>query len=414
MIRPITNINFQSNKYNSKPNKRQTQPTFSGGNAEFMYYGKILKLGKKRFSGEIYKILSDGSKLDLTYLQGLLQKAEKFSSNVFNITKITEKGEEIIPIKIKRKKLFTKKYLYNRSGELFGVNKDGQTVFSKTYKITSAMPNRIYKFINGEKILVATDLRDNKIASTITTTDKHISSIFKNNAVEATESRGYYAQNNKLLKSKLFSTNKTTGQKTLTTFNSDGNIENYIQKDSKNNILTEIHSEFDENGKLMTLVTKQNQYDLISYEYFDTKTGKSLYTKSIDKDGKLRSIMERKYLKGTNHLASENGFILGYSPEYKTQIKMVYNPETHKLKEETTLTKFKDTSSTISSIRTIESEIEKYCQEIKTSNNKIYKHEYIYDNNNNKLLKNNFLSGDKKISELTYWKIYSKVYKVQI
>jgi RNA binding exosome subunit len=320
----------------------------------------------------------------------------------------------MIPIKIKRKKLFTKKYLYNRSGELFGVNKDGQTVFSKTYKITSAIPNRIYKFINGEKILVATDLRDNKIASTITTTDKHILSIFKNNAVEATESRGYYAQNNKLLKSKLFSTNKTTGQKTLTTFNSDGNIENYIQKDSKNNILTEIHSEFDENGKLMTLVTKQNQYDLISYEYFDTKTGKSLYTKSIDKDGKLRSIMERKYLKGTNHLASENGFILGYSPEYKTQIKMVYNPETHKLKEETTLTKFKDTSSTISSIRTIESEIEKYCQEIKTSNNKIYKHEYIYDNNNNKLLKNNFLSGDKKISELTYWKIFSKVLSAQM
>ena len=164
----------------------------------------------------------------------------------------------------------------------------------------------------------------------------------------------------------------------------------------------------------MTLVTKQNQYDLISYEYFDTKTGKSLYTKSIDKDGKLRSIMERKYLKGTNHLASENGFILGYSPEYKTQIKMVYNPETHKLKEETTLTKFKDTSSTISSIRTIESEIEKYCQEIKTSNNKIYKHEYIYDNNNKKQKKNNFLSGDKKISELTYWKIFSKVLSAQM
>lgn len=158
MIRAIENYKFNTPKYNNNQ-------SFTGNINNLRYKGNILMDGRKKFSGLLSFEQSDGTLLITEYLKGLLSKAEKFTSDTIKLMKFTNKGEEVINVPVKRKRIYEKKY--NRSqmnGELMSVEKDGKQTYKKAYSFAPYAEIPISKIINDGQIITGYDLNNRKIS----------------------------------------------------------------------------------------------------------------------------------------------------------------------------------------------------------------------------------------------------------
>lgn len=303
MIRPIHN--YTENRTNISFQAKPLKLTYNKNN--------ILMAGRQKFSGQLGYPQSDGRLLVVEYINGLITKAEKYTSDIINILKFTPKGEEKINIKTDRKKIYEKIYTRGATGELFKVDKDGQNVFNKEYSVDIYSDLPIVKKINNGMILVGYDLQNRKISLTVF--DKFLKSDYFYQDGVSIELRAKILQDNlaKIIKNyiedqklpdkpvnlkkidrKIIRNPKSAMEKTYTVIYNDAEQETrVVSRDKNGKINYTIDLEYDKNGNLSKKFSKAGDNGVNVTEFFEN--GLPVHTVARRGDGTIVRSVKQKY-----------------------------------------------------------------------------------------------------------------------
>ncbi len=165
MITPV-GYNIKNNYYNKQNNrdKNNNNISFKANPEVAVFKNKIMKIGRKKFTGELMRDLGDNLLLIMDFQKGILQRATK-------ILEITD-PQELAKIKGRKKNdlagqvLYSKSYRYSSSGELMEVERNNKTVFKKEYSFEQYNLSMPIKRTINDSIEEFFDTRNRKVVST--------------------------------------------------------------------------------------------------------------------------------------------------------------------------------------------------------------------------------------------------------